>query len=310
MPNTLAHLGCQAVVTRCLVRNADPKWIYVGCVIPDFPWILLRIVPAVVANINPYDSYLYGTVQASLALCLVLCAALATSCLFPRRIFAVLALNSFLHLLLDACETKWANGVHLLAPISWKLWNLALFWPESLPTSLLTFLGLAYVICNWQHAVETPVNFSSRGFWKRFLALALITAYFVLPLILKSGPELADNHSIITLREVNARTGRHVEFDRKLYLHHANGDVIRAFAKEELVVTGMTSKRTGVVSVRAKFLDEKSIVIQELHEHSAWSRDYPSYLGLSLILLVWTSSIRRSLTGREAIVDIKGISTQ
>ena len=42
MPNTLAHLGVQALVTRTLLPRAELRWIALGCVIPDLPWIAQR----------------------------------------------------------------------------------------------------------------------------------------------------------------------------------------------------------------------------------------------------------------------------
>ena len=46
MPNTLGHLGVQGFATRCLYKDAHLGWVYVGCVLPDFPWIVQRLVMA------------------------------------------------------------------------------------------------------------------------------------------------------------------------------------------------------------------------------------------------------------------------
>ena len=35
--------------------------------------------------------------------------------------FGILALNSVFHLILDSLQTKWGNGVHLFAPVSWEV---------------------------------------------------------------------------------------------------------------------------------------------------------------------------------------------
>jgi hypothetical protein len=60
----------------------------------------------------------------------------------PRWVLAILALGSFLHLLLDALQTKLANEVHVFAPVSWDLLIFRLFWPEDVPTLALTRFGL------------------------------------------------------------------------------------------------------------------------------------------------------------------------
>ena len=121
MPNTLAHLGVQLALTRCVMRQADPKWIYAGCVIPDLPWIARRILDASLSGLNAYDLRLYAIAQSSLVCSLLACGALAALSRTPLASFAVLGLGAGIHLLLDACQIKWANGVHLFAPVSWEL---------------------------------------------------------------------------------------------------------------------------------------------------------------------------------------------
>ncbi len=65
MPNTLAHLGVQGLTTRSLLKDADYKWIYLGCIIPDLPWILQRIVMYVYPGIDPYDLRLFVIIQST-----------------------------------------------------------------------------------------------------------------------------------------------------------------------------------------------------------------------------------------------------
>jgi len=40
MPNTFVHLGIQTLGSKALLKGSDFKWIAVGCIIPDLPWIL------------------------------------------------------------------------------------------------------------------------------------------------------------------------------------------------------------------------------------------------------------------------------
>ena len=65
MPNTLVHLGVQSVSTKALPREADFKWIAVGCIIPDVPWIIQRIILAAGTGIDRFELVLYATAQAS-----------------------------------------------------------------------------------------------------------------------------------------------------------------------------------------------------------------------------------------------------
>lgn len=287
MPNMLAHYGVQGVVTRLCIRDADPKWTLLGCLIPDLPWILQRLGRVLLPGLDLYDLRLYAIVQASFAACLLLCGALALMASAPWKVFRILALNALLHLLLDACQTKWANGVHLVAPFSWRLFNIGLFWPESLPTLLLTLFGLVYVIYLWRCADVEPRSPWRPALRRSLFALLLLGMYTLVPLVFLSAPYAQDNHSIKTLRERPLRTGRAVEFDRMRYLKRPTGDVIRTFAREELDVIGAPLDHTAIVSVRASFVDPGRIHIRHLHVHWGRARDVASYLGLLLLVAYW-----------------------
>ena len=112
-------------------------------------------------HLDPIPARLYAIAQGSLFVTLFLCGAIAAISARPKRIFGILAFNVLLHFLLDSLQTKWANGVHFFAPISWELINFELFWPESLPTYALTLLGLFYACWLWRQAIEEAANFTS-----------------------------------------------------------------------------------------------------------------------------------------------------
>lgn len=287
MPNTLAHLGVQALVTRGVMPGADLKWIYLGCVLPDAPWILQRAVRATFPDVPLYDLRLYVIAQSALFACLLLAGALSCLSVRPGRVFAMLALGSVLHLLMDALQTKWANGVHLFAPLTWEMLNFGLFWPEDLPSYALTALGLGYFVYAWwrlPYGADDLVR--PRG---RRLALggALVAVYLVLPVALISGPEAADNHFVKTLREVEQRPGRALELDRRPYVKRDGGDVLVTMSREELDVEGPTPEASAEVSIRGRFVDRDTVRILELHVHSSWFRDLSSYLGLGFVLAYW-----------------------
>ena len=238
MPNTLAHLGVQGLTTRFLLKDADYKWIYLGCIIPDFPWILQRIVKLAFPSIDPYDLRLYVIIQSSFCFCLLLSAALATLSVNYWKTFAILGFNSFLHLLLDACQIKWANGVHFLAPFNCHLTNFGFFWPENFLTYLLTIFGISYLVWNWRRAVIIPINLTYRTAMRLSVFFALIVAFYTFPFLLIDGPEEVDNHFVKTLRKPHDRPGRHIELDRNSYISHPSGGTIRTFTGEELSMDG------------------------------------------------------------------------
>ena len=46
MPNTLVHLGVQGLGNRLISTEIDLKWVFLGCIIPDLPWIVRRTLIA------------------------------------------------------------------------------------------------------------------------------------------------------------------------------------------------------------------------------------------------------------------------
>lgn len=292
MPNTLGHLCVQGWVTRAMIRGADLKWICLGAVIPDAPWILHRVLRRMLPDLSPYDLRLYAMAQSSLLLCLVLSSALAATSSRPWTVLRILALGSTVHLLLDACQTKWANGVHLFAPFSWRLDNLGWFWPESVTTVALTAAGLVWIAWARARAPGQPVGLG-RGGPTRWLATGLLAIWLALPLALMSGPEAADNHSVHVLRDRQGRPGRTVAFDRAAYLPREGQGVLRTFAGEELTLSGWRHDQPAMISVRGRFTDETSLEVDEVHLHWPLFRDLAAYAGLAAVAGIWLLNARR-----------------
>lgn len=294
MPNLLAHFAFQGVVARAVLPGADLRWVLLGTLLPDCAWILHRLLRASPLEIDPYDLRLYAVAQASLAVCLVLASALALLARSPRRAFAILSSGSLLHLLLDASETKWGNGVHLFAPFSWRIWNAGLYWPESLPIVALTLFGLGWVVWAWLYSPGDSVPLELRRGRLRFLATALLVfAYFILPVVLLEGAEEADAHFVKTLRDHEGRVGRRVEFDRVVYERTPSGGRLSTWDRETLRVAGGGPESSGLVSVRGRFADSGTLEIQEFHLHAGRTRDVASYAGLLVLAGVWLGWGRR-----------------
>ncbi len=301
MPNTLAHIGVQGLASRAWDPRADLQWILLGCVIPDLPWILQRVFRVLPPpGIDPYDLRLYAIAQSSLAGCLLLCGAAALVSAAPRRIFALLGLNSLLHLLLDASQTKLGNGVHLFAPVSWKLSSFDLYWPESPITWLLTAVGAVFLAVAWRKRHRSAIGLG-RG--RAVTAAGLGLAWAILPWFLLAGPEAADSHSIATLRHRANRPGRVIELDRADYLWRDGRPILRVH-REELAIRGqvpegLEDRTSGNVSVRARFVDPETVVLLEVHVQT-FPRDLPSYLGLAAIVLVWLDALRRCRSDKSS----------
>jgi hypothetical protein len=294
MPNTLAHIGVQGALTRVAHPGVDLKWVLLGLTIPDLPWILQRLLEPLVVGDPLYDVRLYVVAQRSLFVCAVLCGALALVARTPRITFVVLFANSLLHLLLDALQKKFANGVHLLAPLSWKLTNFGLFWPENPVTVLLTLLGPAVLLYWYFRPSATVVGLSLESRWRVLAASLLLVAYFALPLALMKGVYAADNHSVRALREPGDRSGRAVEFDRNRLIVEGDRKTLLTFAGEPLRLVDAPDVPSGDVSIRGRFVDDRTVTVAEFHLHADGLRDWASYAGLFCVLLVWADWIRRS----------------
>lgn len=288
MPNTLAHIGLHSVATKLLIKDADIKWVYLGCLVPDIPWILQRVIKVIVPEINPYDLRLYVVIQSSLAFCLLLNLAISTLSARYWKTFFILGLGSFLHLAIDALQTKWANGVQFLVPLNWNLMNFGLFWPESFPTYFLTLFGLVYFIWNWKKHGFLASTFPKLDFTRILTGMAILSLYFNIPNFFKIMALEADNHYVETLQSTDQRSGKYVEVDRVFYTPVESGGLLHHFSGEEIPVSGISLETPSVVSIRGNFVNNHHIEVQEYHRHSRRLRDYASYLGIALIGFYWT----------------------
>jgi len=285
VPNTLVHFAAQGTVSHGVWRRVDPRWFFLGCLLPDVPWILRRGIVGFDVSVNTYDLRLYTMAQASLAVTLLLCAALAVVTVAPRLVFGILGLNALLHLLLDATEVKWGNGVHLLAPFSWRMTSFDLINGEGLLVFVLTLLGAALVM--WEIVRWRPPAIRLELRPKRLaLAVALIAAYLLLPLAFLGGVEASDSYSVKTLREVSARPGRSVGLDRTSFIAEPDGGAVEMWNGERVRVTGPLPDHDAGISLYGTFLEPDLLRVDRYVEHRG-GRDWPSYLALLLLAALW-----------------------
>jgi len=279
MPNTFGHFGVQGAASRLLFRDVDIRWILLGCLAPDVPWIFSRIA----GGIDPFGSMIYFIAQASLAVTLILCAALALLTPRPRLLFGVFALNALVHLLLDACQVKWGNGVAILAPFSWSLTHFDWFWAEDWPSHVLTALGVVLVAWFWRRGLWGPLRLDLR---RARIAVALLVAYFLVPLAMTGPAYRADVRFARTLDE--NRTGHPVAFERARYdgeLHGWDGRVYRLHPPP--------ATDGAILSVRGTLRPGQVIDVQAVHVHAGRHRDYASTVAIALLGMSFLVGIRR-----------------
>jgi hypothetical protein len=285
VPNTLAHFAAQGAASHGLWRRLDPRWVYLGCLLPDLPWILRRAVVGLGLPVDAFDLRLYTMAQASLAGTLVLCAALAAVTAAPRLVASVLGLNALLHLLLDATEAKWGNGVHLLAPFSWRMTSFDLVPGESPVYLVLTIAGALLVAWEIARRRATVVGFDRRPA-RLAAAVSLLAAYFLVPLPFLGAIEASGSYSVKVLREVDARPGRAVSLDRTAFLATPAGGLVQLWTGERVRATGAVPDHDAMVSLYGTFLAPDVLRVDRLFEHRR-DRDWPSYLALVLLAALW-----------------------
>ena len=283
MPNTLAHFGIQTIASKAVDRTAEVKWIAVGCIIPDIPWITQRLIAFLAPGVDLLSLRVYCLIQASYFFCLIISAAIALLNRNSLRLLLLLGGNSLAHLLLDAAQTKWANGVHLFVPFNWQLSQFQLFWPESTMTTVLTSAGLIIVACyGWR---ERHRGFAlQRSFFHSLLSFVLLLFYVLLPFMSFSAVFEADNHYVQTILDKTQRPGKTIGFDRCRY--DKSTAEVTIFTGETFSLVSDQSLSDGTISLRGRFADEKTIVASTVHQHNR-SRDLFSYAGLSLLLFLW-----------------------
>jgi hypothetical protein len=285
VPNTLVHFAVQGAFTRALVRFADPRFVLLGCLLPDLPWILRRAIVGFGLPVDTFDLRLYTMGLASLSITLLLASAVAALTDAPRRVFVVLGVNALLHLLLDATEMKFGNGVHLWAPFSWRMTSFDLLPGESPVYLALTLAGA--LVAAW---VVLRAGGMSVGLARRpgsvAAALAFGSAYLLAPLPFLGAIEASGSYSVKTLRERDARSGRSIGLDRTGFVATPAGGFVQLWTGERVRATGSLPAHDATVSLYGTFLEPDVLRVDRLEVHRG-RRDWPSYLGLALLALAF-----------------------
>ncbi len=287
MPNTLAHISVQSLFSKVLFRQADMKWIGLGCIVPDLPWIVQRIVPVVMPHIDLINLSVFCIIQASLMFSIIFCGALSLLLRDGHKIFMLLSVNCLMHLILDGLQFKWSTGVHLLAPFSWELQSFGLFWPESWIMYVLTISGVFLFVFFVYRDPDQSIQIS-RDTIRRTGSLFLLSLYMFLPIFLFSGPYAADNNYAATLSDPTTRTGKKLMTDRSRFLAHEKQ--IQVYSGEKIKVIGALPEKDAIVSVHGVFLAPDTLRITDLHVHYRL-RDLSSVFGLAAILFLWLKAV-------------------
>jgi len=287
VPNTLVHIGIQGPLNSLFGKGASPQWMLLGCIIPDIPWILQRVLKFV-PGIDPYTLRLYSLNQASLFFCLFMAAALALSTRRSLHIFLLLSLNCLLHLLLDATQIKWANGVQLLVPFSWSMLRFDWFWPEHISYYAATLAGLFFLAVNWRKIAATDLDIARPTAGKITIILCLLLFYGTGPFLFFKQALAADNHFCRTLMSQSDRVGKNIELDRVPFFSETKS--AKAFSGETFTLHGPLPDTSSLISAQGFFIAPNTIQVAQYHLHNQY-RAMTTSLGLLLIAALWVQSL-------------------
>ncbi len=295
MPNTLVHIAIQAPLSKTIWKDIGLQWVAIGCIIPDIPWIAQRILFQLPV-IDRFWLRIYVAIQASLFFCLILAAILCLFSKTPKKIFFLLGFNATIHLLLDATQIKWANGVHLFGPFFWTPIRFDLFWPDHPGNYLLSLAGLFVFLFYWKKSVKKGLLLCIPQKTRLGLSLFLLFIYLIGPLFLLNLP-IRDNYlHTKTLQGVSERSSKIIEFDRASY--DPQDKSLRVFTGETFTLEGNLPPRKKdlsvsakqVLSVQGQFLNPTTVDVKKYHLHGGY-RDWASYLGLFLVVVLTGQSI-------------------
>ena len=286
LPNTLGHIGIQAPLSKLLFKKAELQWITIGCIIPDLPWITRRLLLHL-QIIDPFVVDRYTTIQASFFFSTTLAVAFSLFSRNPLRVFLLLLFNCLLHLLLDAVQIKWGNGVLLFVPFSWHMTQFNLFWPEHPVSYFITGLGLLYLLFSWRKSIGNGVELSLPATIGKAVLPLLLLIYLIAPFFFFSQSESANIKYLTTLQNKEQRIGKNIEFDRVFYTPYEKS--MKTFSQETILLTGQLPKQPSLLSIKGKFITINTIDVADVHIHTLY-RDWASYLGLFLIITLWINT--------------------
>jgi len=163
-------------------------------------------------------------------------------------------------------------------------------------------MGLACAIWAMWQIGPGALRLTRPPTWRVAMVVILFCIYALGPLVLMRSAEGADANYADTLRDVAARPGRVVEFDR--------ADIKRSADRSARLViwTGETLQLTGLpipaqareASIRGRFVDANTVDVTAFHLHPAGRRDTIIILGLGLVAVWWTVMLRAGLRRARA----------
>ncbi len=294
MPNTLGHIGVQTPLSRFFFKNGALQWIALGCLIPDIPWIVQRILLKLQLA-NPYLIGYYVTIQSSLLFSTLLAFVFSSFSRERTRVFLLLLINCCIHLLLDGCEIKWGNGVLFFAPFSWEPVSFNLFWTDHPVHIILTAAGLFSIFFLWYKQTSQEVQLTLPRGVKAAFCLLIFILYLTAPIFFIDQVKQSNIRYLATLQDKKTRTGKTIQGDRVQF--SSNKRSLQFVPGEDIQLIGQLPEKASLLSIKGKFITMDTIEVKEFHSHGH-SRDWASIIGIITILALWAETLYNQLKRR------------
>lgn len=104
---------------------------------------------------------------------------------------------------------------------------------------------------------------------KTLCATICLIIYFSSPSLLLNVAYAENTHYNQTLHDTMNRTGKKLEIDRATYKAATN--TLECYIDKQLKVANLPKIQSGTISIRGRFLDEKTIELQAYHLHKTFA---------------------------------------
>jgi hypothetical protein len=280
----MIHYGTTLAAGWPLRDRSITMSLLLGATWPDLPWVLLRGLHMVVPISSSLTPSYYVQPFATPLMCLWAGVIFACCVRRPRRQAVAFVAAAWLHLLLDACQTRFGNGVAFLYPLSGKLYDFEVFWEESPVGLAMLALSVGFVAVVAKQGVASMT-------WKRPPAMwvaVLLVGYFAMPVVTWSLMRGDDTFGMAFVSDPTSFEGRTVGFDRNL-LAGTNPPILRTWYGRDLRLVGVPAEAQAgdIVSVRGRYTDGE-IAVEAFHVHLRHLHDVPSMVALAVfVVILW-----------------------
>jgi hypothetical protein len=279
-------------LTRALFKTADPRWICLGLLIPDLPWILQRVLLSIPIDIPPYAIRAYVVGMSAPLMCSILSAAIASLFKKWREVFSILLFGSMVHLLLDAVQEKGGLGIPLAYPFYFETFSYPLFSMNGWISVSITFIGLLTTL----YILLKPRNYFPFPKWthekhRLILCGILVWGYLTIPAMFLEATIRSNVHDTGVISGLLNRTGASVHFDRAHFTPGVVSSIKNSTMPSAVEVVGIDLNAPALVSGKAIFVSENTLEMQSYEAHPRYARFSYTMVGLLAIIAIWIRPI-------------------